>query len=48
MRKAKGRSCNYGTGPIINAMAPDFIGEQPLALKWTAFEPGNMFQRYTR
>lgn len=25
-------------GPIINALAPDFIGEQPLALRWTAHE----------
>jgi penicillin G amidase len=26
-------------GPIINALAPDFIGEQPLALCWTALDP---------
>ena len=26
-------------GPIINALAPDFAGEQPLALRWTSLEP---------
>jgi penicillin amidase len=26
-------------GPIINALAPDFTGEQPLALRWTSLEP---------
>ncbi len=25
-------------GPIINALAPDFAGEDPLALRWTALE----------
>lgn len=31
-------------GPIINALAPDVAGEQPLALRWTSFEPGSMAQ----
>ena len=26
-------------GPIINSLTPDFSGEQPLALRWTAYEP---------
>jgi penicillin amidase len=26
-------------GPIINALAPDLAGEQPLALRWTSLEP---------
>jgi penicillin amidase len=26
-------------GPVINALAPDFCGEQPLALRWTTLEP---------
>jgi penicillin amidase len=25
-------------GPILNSLAPDFAGEQPLALRWTALE----------
>ncbi len=29
-------------GPIINALAPDFTGEQPLALRWTALEPDTL------
>jgi penicillin amidase len=29
-------------GPIINALAPDFAGEQPLALRWTSLEPETM------
>ena len=29
-------------GPIINKLAPDFSGEQPLALRWTAYEPGRI------
>lgn len=29
-------------GPIINALAPDFVGEQPLALRWTSLEPDVM------
>lgn len=29
-------------GPIINRLAPDFCGEAPLALQWTAFEPGEI------
>jgi penicillin amidase len=29
-------------GPIINALAPDFAGEQPLALRWTSLEPDTM------
>jgi penicillin amidase len=31
-------------GPIINHLAPDFTGEQPLALRWTALEPNTMIQ----
>ncbi|MBN2549662.1 MAG: penicillin acylase family protein [Anaerolineales bacterium] len=31
-------------GPIINVMAPDFIGEQNLALRWTSLEPDTMFR----
>jgi penicillin amidase len=30
-------------GPIINALAPDLCGEQPLAMRWTALEPGALF-----
>jgi penicillin amidase len=30
-------------GPVINELAPDFIGEAPLALRWTALEPEQMF-----
>ena len=30
-------------GPIINQLAPDFSGEQPLALQWVSLEPSNMF-----
>jgi penicillin amidase len=30
-------------GPIINKLAPDFSGEQPLALQWVSLEPSNMF-----
>lgn len=29
-------------GPIINDLAPDATGEEPLALRWTCFEPGTM------
>lgn len=29
-------------GPIINALAPDFTGEQPLALRWTSSEPDTL------
>ncbi|MDI6694552.1 MAG: penicillin acylase family protein [Anaerolineales bacterium] len=29
-------------GPIINSLAPDFAGEQPLALRWTSLEPDRM------
>jgi penicillin amidase len=29
-------------GPIINKLAPDLAGEQPLALKWTTLEPSNI------
>ena len=29
-------------GPIINGLAPDHLGEQPLALRWTAFEKDNV------
>lgn len=31
-------------GPVINTLAPDFSGEQPLALRWTALEPDTMVQ----
>jgi len=31
-------------GPIINDLAPDFCGEQPIALRWTALEPDIMIQ----
>jgi penicillin amidase len=31
-------------GPIINALAPDLAGEQPLALRWTSLEPDTMMQ----
>jgi penicillin G amidase len=31
-------------GPIINGLAPDYIGEAPLALRWTALEPEQMFR----
>jgi len=26
-------------GPVINKLAPDFTGEAPISLRWTAFEP---------
>jgi penicillin G amidase len=29
-------------GPIINVLAPEHAGEQPLALRWTALEPNRM------
>ncbi len=29
-------------GPIINVLAPEHAGEQPLALRWTAYEPSSM------
>ena len=29
-------------GPVINVLAPDHTGEQPLALRWTAYEPSPM------
>jgi penicillin amidase len=29
-------------GPIINALAPDFTGEQPLALRWVSLDPDTM------
>jgi penicillin amidase len=31
-------------GPIINRLAPDFTGEQPLAMRWTSLEPAAMIQ----
>ena len=31
-------------GPIINRLAPDFTGEEPLAMRWTALEPAAMMQ----
>ena len=33
-----------GHGPIINGLAPGLAGDQPLALRWTCFEPGTMAQ----
>jgi penicillin G amidase len=30
-------------GPIINQLAPDFCGETPLALRWTAYDPEQLF-----
>jgi penicillin amidase len=29
-------------GPVINQLAPDFTGEQPLAMRWTSLEPDTM------
>ena len=29
-------------GPVINGLAPEHAGEQPLALRWTAYEPSSM------
>ena len=29
-------------GPVINALAPDLVGEEPLALRWTSHEPETM------
>jgi penicillin amidase len=29
-------------GPIINNLAPDLAGEQPLSMRWTALEPDRM------
>ncbi len=31
-------------GPIINQLAPDLSGETPLALRWTAYDPEQLFQ----
>jgi penicillin amidase len=31
-------------GPIINSLAPDLAGEQPLALRWTSLEPDTMIE----
>lgn len=31
-------------GPVINVLSPDFCGEQPLAMRWTALEPDKMIQ----
>jgi penicillin amidase len=30
-------------GPIINQLAPDCTGETPLALRWTAYDPEQLF-----
>jgi penicillin amidase len=30
-------------GPVINTLNPDFIGETPLALRWTALDPSTIF-----
>lgn len=29
-------------GPVINGLSPEHAGEQPLALRWTAYEPNAM------
>jgi penicillin amidase len=31
-------------GPIVNSLAPDFAGEEPLALRWTSLEPDTMLE----
>jgi len=31
-------------GPIVNGLAPDLAGEQPLALRWTSLEPDRMIE----
>lgn len=31
-------------GPVINGLAPEEFGEQPLALRWTAYEKDNMLE----
>jgi len=31
-------------GPVINILAPEHTGEQPLALQWTAYEPSPMVE----
>jgi penicillin amidase len=31
-------------GPIINSLAPDLAGEEPLALRWSSLEPDTMFE----
>jgi penicillin amidase len=31
-------------GPIINQLAPDLAGETPLALRWTALDPEQLFR----
>ena len=31
-------------GPIINSLAPDFAGEEPLALRWTSLDPDTMLE----
>lgn len=31
-------------GPVINILAPEHCGEQPLALRWTALEPNTMIE----
>lgn len=35
-------------GPVINVLAPNITGEQPLSLRWTALEPGTMLQDVLR
>jgi penicillin amidase len=30
-------------GPVINQLAPDFCGDTPLALRWTAYDPEQLF-----
>ena len=34
-------------GPIINNLAPDLAGDQPLAMRWTALEPDRMLDGIT-
>ena len=31
-------------GPVINGLAPEHAGEQPLAMRWTAYEPSPMVE----
>lgn len=31
-------------GPVINNLSPDFMGDTPLALRWTALDPDTMVQ----
>jgi penicillin amidase len=31
-------------GPVINSLSPEAAGEQPIAMRWTALDPGTMLQ----